>query len=194
MLVTLLREASSGRQAREARKLIYEMGQINLIPFVEDGLKALAGQIRSGRANVMLIQREASPHVLKIHYQYAMDGAPDLHLTWEKREGCCGRAWASGNAEKADLSQASGEALREQWLMKPQNIECTRNIKSIICVPLRDIKKRDKIIGVMSCDSSYALDESGLDDPAFLKKTRGHGETISRLIYLISTVEGWKKQ
>lgn len=191
--VSLLREGSSGRQAWETRRLAYEMGQINLVPFIEDGLKALAGQVKGGRANVMLIDTETTPHVLKIRYNYGMAGAPDLQLHWEKREGCCGRAWASGNMEKADLSRADREALERRWMMRPQNIECTRDIKSIICVPLRDIRKRDKIVGVMSCDSSYSLSESQLDEPAFLSKVEEHAETISRLIHLISAMESWKK-
>ena len=196
ILVSLIREAKNRsileavtNQLNTLKTIAYQAGQIDLNSIIESGLQSLISQFQDGRANVMLIDTEVSPQVLRIRYHYGMNDAPDLHLLWERREASCGRAWASGKQEKADLSQPNEQELRENWLMKPVNIASTTTVGSIVSIPLRDIRNRDAIIGVLNCDSRQPLPTSGLDNPEFLANMGQHAEFISRLIKL--TV-GWK--
>ncbi|MFC2045600.1 hypothetical protein ACFLUH_02870 [Chloroflexota bacterium] len=195
--LSLCREVISIEQLQVAnnqldvfRVVAYKMGGIHWELMIRAGLAGITGQYPSRRANVMLINKDANPNVLEIRYHYRMDDTPDLNLKWEKREGCCGKAWADGKQKKADLKESTEQLLKDYWQMNSTNIQCTKDVKSIISIPLRDIKSRDNIIGVINCDSIDPLEVSKLGDDDFINSMEEHAEIISIILYAKGIIEG----
>ena len=157
-------------------------------------LDGIVVDIPEGRANIMLIENRDGTDVLAIKYHVGMNGSADIDCSWEKREGCCGGAWANGETKFLDLSVYSKEeernnALRNNLGIRAQNIACTKDVMCILSVPIFDARDSNKIIGVLNCDSKLAAEKSGLQNDEKAKSLLSLGKVISQILSIYSIVK-----
>lgn len=151
LIISLNRESRTARDRRLERvNIAVEKADFNKIIHFTSG--AIVGDFKDRNANVMLIQGE-TPQVLRIIYQRGLLNKIDNKLLWEKHEGCCGRAWANGKLTLVDLSKVNKEQMHNEWGMTELQITCTKSIRSVISLPIRNATNSDIKLGVLNCDS-----------------------------------------
>jgi len=107
------------------------------------------------RANVMLVNPK--DQYLHITHRYNMDNATDRDISFAKGEGCCGRAWDTGQQAVADMTipeQPYGPA----WgLSTDKKKRQTEHLKSILSSPILHPDRENEFIGVLNVDSTEPL-------------------------------------
>lgn len=117
------------------------------------------------RINIMKIDKER----LEIVRHIGMTRHDDRTLTWALGQGCCGESAKENQIRVIDLTEAYGftweETLEKNDNKRPfdinrQQFEKTKDLKSVMCVPICDPVIEDKVIGVINLDDKVLLGDS----------------------------------
>ena len=114
-----------------------------------------------------------------------MSGDRDLTIELERWQGVAGNVWAANKPLGADLTLHIGEGM-PFWLLSPELVDMTRDIKIIVSTPIRH-PKSNKVVGVLSFDSrnenaKYLLDEE------YTKTIKGISEVIADVLQSIGRI------
>jgi len=109
---------------------------------------------------------------IRHHYNMKTDD-PDINIILNPGRGVAGKAFKENKPKIGDTSLMS-QAGADDWNLTPEEKEITRNVKSIISVPIRHVENREKVLGVFSVDSTDSLKDTILgvkDFQELLQKT-----------------------
>lgn len=104
--------------------------------------------------------------------------------SFEKWQGCTGDSWGRGTQMVADLAAAGAEQLTLTWKLTPAQIESTKNLKTVVSTPVRASEPPQRMIGVVSFDSTVPVGESGLSTPQALAAARQIATAVARIMEL----------
>jgi len=113
------------------------------------------------RANVMIKEKDR----LKIFSSYNMDNSPDKDITFAIGQGCCGEAFDSGEIVFGRIDSVYKDTWEETksvdrgapWGITKEHFEKTKDLKSIISLPLRD-EITDEISCVLNLDDKVDIE------------------------------------
>ena len=133
------------------------------------------------RANIMINKSNR----LVIFSSYRMDKASDADISFAIGQGCCGEAFDSGEVILGDLRIAYKEILEKKskdyrgapWGINREQFEKTKDLKSLISLPLRD-KVTDEIICVLNLDDKVDFDTSCFAKSGLQKIAGAYGSHI----------------
>lgn len=156
-----------------------ELCEANIVEALRQAVRIMIPGDDNPRANIMLIDDDSK---LFIAYHFNMAGAPDLNMRFDKYQGCAGHAWALGDQAFADLEGEDDSELTKTWKLTSEQIALTRNIKSMVCTPVRHPRNRDTVVGVFSVDSTQALAQTTFDSEETAEEALAVSELIARLL------------
>jgi hypothetical protein len=127
---------------------------------IRDILNTAIGSMSQGfkhvfRAYVMLPTADGE---LEIKYWSTnLFGNPALDVKLQKWQGAPGMVWGYEKGIVGDLSTNKIEHGIDSWGLTDKQRLITENVVSILSIPIRDHKKKNKILGVLTFDSSEPL-------------------------------------
>lgn len=156
----------------QANSLIEQLQALHVPPtLMQTALGALARAIGDAseaadvRAHIMLPTGHGTRIVV---YEYGMGTSSDRYLELAMDGGCSGQAWSTRQPALADLEQAK-TTYETTWKMTAAQQAVVRpELKSMLSVPIFDTPNRLAgsaeeldLLGVLSVDSTTALDQTG---------------------------------
>lgn len=115
---------------------------------------------------------------LKVYYYYCPSGviysAAELDLTWKKKEGTCGWAWAKNAITPYDSVRPDLASPIHRLSLKQSPL--VKTIKSVISFPLWH---NGKVVGVLGLDSKENIDQTKFDNDQVLDLFKASARLLS---------------
>lgn len=125
-----------------------------------------------------------NPDLLRPVFAHNKQGPVDEHLSWAKWVGCTGHAWGSQRQTGADLARTTAAELEEKWKLSPNAIKLTSELKAIVSTPIWSSEAPQRLIGVVSIDSTAPHEESNLLSQDSLEEALLLAATIALVLEL----------
>lgn len=103
---------------------------------------------------------------LFIKYHYNMDGHEDLNVILHPGRGVAGKAYKENSPKIGDTTLMDLPGA-DDWNLTQAEKALTKEIKSLVSIPIRDDKNKYKVLGVLNVDSTDELHKTPFRNKEF---------------------------
>ncbi|KKM11091.1 hypothetical protein SY88_10175 [Clostridiales bacterium PH28_bin88] len=173
LIIEYIKTRTSDREKKQLEKDVVKSGLYDILGVALLSVRAYQERKNTKTLRINLMVVDQTKRDLSIIAQIGMSSDPDKDITFGLGQGCCGTCAELGEVVIGDLENIYGNSYQETcqknegrspWGISKLHWESTRDLKSLISVPVFDPDDLNSVIAVLNLDDKISIDEAKFTD------------------------------